>query len=621
MGEEMRRVSMKELLKKRIAGEQRGAFIVFTALAVWFLMMFVAFAVDFGNYYQHRTRLQNAADAAALAGVAKYAESEPMTEKGMGRLVALPSNITEGQDGQAATFSSNSYTFTQIGGVPSDVHIQAEEYINNNYIQNNPNRNGVEMTDSMWNASQESTSTTSSQETWDGYTQTTTTTTPKQYCYRVDLEDTVTTFFARIFGMETLPIRVSAMAMLDGKQITTLEEQFVQISEQVSKFAANYYWETIVKRAGTITDAKTGEEEWTLARDSDNPNLPPPALGERDTRYFVVTGNGDSALSDVVSKTPKMEDGKIIIGYQEPVEPQNIGICAEPIFYEGDPADWDKFKKNVTTQKFIIDAEYRTNGVMEYNNKDIQVLYLNRDHIGQREGAREKFTEINIGRISGKTSDPLYLRLESEPICMSTDGKALMMAHGTTINITLTEAEVKRSRQFVFAYDGPDPKRGEDDAPWMSTSLDEVKIKNGSSYNLPGQIIKGNEPLLSKYNHERDKVPKEMAQSAMATSGPIDVYIDSGCVLYGAIFAPRSRVIIHGGGKIQGFILAREIVVQDGSYEVGERVVEMPVLIAERPLGNNYEQFHYRREYIKATYMMASSFNLSKLNTSFLELQ
>ena len=78
----MRRISLKELLKKRIAGEQRGAFIVFTALAVWFLMMFVAFAVDFGNYYQHRTRLQNAADAAALAGVAKYADSEPMSEKG-----------------------------------------------------------------------------------------------------------------------------------------------------------------------------------------------------------------------------------------------------------------------------------------------------------------------------------------------------------------------------------------------------------------------------------------------------------------------------------------------------------------------------------------------------------
>ena len=58
---------MKLRWKKGTAGEQRGAFIVFTALAIWFLMMFVAFAVDFGNYYQHRARLQNAADASALA--------------------------------------------------------------------------------------------------------------------------------------------------------------------------------------------------------------------------------------------------------------------------------------------------------------------------------------------------------------------------------------------------------------------------------------------------------------------------------------------------------------------------------------------------------------------------
>lgn len=625
MGEETRRVSMKEFLKKRIAGEQRGAFIVFTALAVWFLMMFVAFAVDFGNYYQHRTRLQNAADAAALAGVAKYADSEPMSEKGRGHLVVLPANITEGQEGQAASFSSGSYTFTQIGGVPSDVHTRAESYVNNNYTKYNPD-SGVGMTDSMWNASQESTSSTSSQETSDGYIETTVTTTPKQYCYRVDLEDTVTTFFARIFGVETLPVRVSAMAMLDGKQITTLEEQFVNISEQISKVAANYIWETITRRVGIITDAKTGKTEYTLSKDT-NTGGRPPALGESDNRYFVVTGGGPSSLSDQV-KEPKIEDGKIIIGYQEPTDPKNIGICAEPIYYEGNLADWDKFKKNVTTRIFTIDESYATEDVMFHNKKDIQVLYLNRDHISQRKGLWEKFTEVNIGKIISYTgaikSNPLYLRLESEPICMSDNGKALMVAHGLTINIILPEADVKNSRQFVFAYDGPDPKRSDYDAPWQSTSMNEVKIQGGSAYHLPGEIIVNNEPLLKKYGSDREKVPPEMVQNAMATSGPIDVYINSGCVLYGAIFAPRSRVIIHGGGKIQGFILARQIVLASdcyGSYEVGDRVVEMPVLIAERPAGNNYQEFNYRREYIKDTYMLASSTDISKLNLTFMALQ
>lgn len=631
---------MKLWWKRGLAGEQRGAFIVFTALAIWFLMMFVAFAVDFGNYYQHRSRLQNAADAAALAGVAKYADSEPMLEKGRGRLVVLPANITEGQEGQAASFSSGSYTFTQIGGVPSDVHTQAEAYVNNNYIRNNSNRSGVGMTDSMWNASQESTTTSSSQETSDGYIETTTTITPKQYCYRVDLEDTVTTFFARIFGVETLPVRVSAMAMLDGKQITTLEEQFVNISEQISKVAANYIWETITRQVGEITDEKTGKKEYTLSKDT-NSGGRPPALGESDNRYFVVTGGGACSLSDQI-KQPKIDEktGKIIIGYQEPKESKNKGICAEPILYEGDPADWDKYKNQVTTRIFTIDANIgKTDDVMFHNRQDIQVLYLNRDHINQRVGAWEKFTEINIGKIISYTgavqSNPLYLRLESEPLCMSSDGKALMMAHGTTINVNLAEADVRSSRQVVFAYDGPDPKRDIYDAPWIPTK--EVTIGNETFY--PGETFVDytkfyrpnhkhasgpSEPLLKRYQSHMNDFPEGVVQTARGTSGPIDVYINSGCVLYGAIFAPRSRVILHGSGKIQGFILAREIVIAPdcyGSYDMGNRIVEMPVLVANRPAGNNYQLFNYTRKYIKEEYMVASSTDINKLNLSFMALQ
>ena len=60
---------MKLHWKKGAAGEQRGAVIVFTALAMWFLMMFVAFGVDFANFHSHQSRLQQAADAAALAGI------------------------------------------------------------------------------------------------------------------------------------------------------------------------------------------------------------------------------------------------------------------------------------------------------------------------------------------------------------------------------------------------------------------------------------------------------------------------------------------------------------------------------------------------------------------------
>ena len=52
---------------------QRGAIIVFTAFLLPLLMACTGLAFDLGNLYIHHTRLQNAADAAALAGAREYA--------------------------------------------------------------------------------------------------------------------------------------------------------------------------------------------------------------------------------------------------------------------------------------------------------------------------------------------------------------------------------------------------------------------------------------------------------------------------------------------------------------------------------------------------------------------
>ena len=52
---------------------QRGAIIVFTALLLPLLMACTGLAVDLGNLYVHKARLQNAADAAALAGAREFA--------------------------------------------------------------------------------------------------------------------------------------------------------------------------------------------------------------------------------------------------------------------------------------------------------------------------------------------------------------------------------------------------------------------------------------------------------------------------------------------------------------------------------------------------------------------
>ena len=176
---------MKLRWKKGTAGEQRGAFIVFTALTLWFLMMFVAFSVDFGNYYQHRSRLQNAADAAALAGVAKYTEEE-IAANSAGAIAAPTLS-----KGHLVTLVENEKA------VPASIAVrsQAQNYVTNNYGNLDIKDNKV------W--SEEVTE----EKTENGVTQSTTTT--HRYC-RVDLVDTITTFFApRVFAVKSSALRIS----------------------------------------------------------------------------------------------------------------------------------------------------------------------------------------------------------------------------------------------------------------------------------------------------------------------------------------------------------------------------------------------------------------------------
>lgn len=54
---------------------QKGQIIVFTAVLLPFIIAMCGFTIDFGNMYIHKSRLQNAADAAAIAGAYAYADN------------------------------------------------------------------------------------------------------------------------------------------------------------------------------------------------------------------------------------------------------------------------------------------------------------------------------------------------------------------------------------------------------------------------------------------------------------------------------------------------------------------------------------------------------------------
>ncbi len=71
--------SMKRVQKK---WRQKGAILAFTALLLPMIIVGVGLAVDLGNIYVQHARLQNAADAAALAGAAAFAENNDKPEAG-----------------------------------------------------------------------------------------------------------------------------------------------------------------------------------------------------------------------------------------------------------------------------------------------------------------------------------------------------------------------------------------------------------------------------------------------------------------------------------------------------------------------------------------------------------
>lgn len=69
----------EKMKRKYFLRQQRGAIFVLTALMLPVFLGFMGFAYDFGNLYMHKSRLQNVADAAALAGGRAFLESQTET--------------------------------------------------------------------------------------------------------------------------------------------------------------------------------------------------------------------------------------------------------------------------------------------------------------------------------------------------------------------------------------------------------------------------------------------------------------------------------------------------------------------------------------------------------------
>lgn len=61
--------------------QERGSILVLSVILLPILFAFLGFGYDFGNIYMHKSRLQNVADAAALAGARAYLDSQATENK------------------------------------------------------------------------------------------------------------------------------------------------------------------------------------------------------------------------------------------------------------------------------------------------------------------------------------------------------------------------------------------------------------------------------------------------------------------------------------------------------------------------------------------------------------
>ena len=91
-------------LQQRIGSKRHGAIAVFTAVCLMLIITFLAFAIDWGHITLAESKLQNAADAAALSGARqlRYGHAAAVSAAtAWGRAGRLPGNLPSPQPRKA----------------------------------------------------------------------------------------------------------------------------------------------------------------------------------------------------------------------------------------------------------------------------------------------------------------------------------------------------------------------------------------------------------------------------------------------------------------------------------------------------------------------------------------
>ena len=124
---------LKQLKMPQSLRQECGSVIVFTAVAISALLGIAGLAYDVGNLYMHKARLQNVADAAALAGARAYADSQKL-ETGRDGLDEFKDMQSSAKSPLYYSTKDNPQTKSHIDTPHPLADKAADDYIYNNII-------------------------------------------------------------------------------------------------------------------------------------------------------------------------------------------------------------------------------------------------------------------------------------------------------------------------------------------------------------------------------------------------------------------------------------------------------------------------------------------------------
>ena len=107
---------LKQLKIVQALQQECGSILVFTAVGIPILLALIGFGFDVGNLYMHKARLQNVADAAALAGARAYIDNLDTTKGGTVTNGDTPSNPNHANDVAREYVAKNSIN------LPNDIY-------------------------------------------------------------------------------------------------------------------------------------------------------------------------------------------------------------------------------------------------------------------------------------------------------------------------------------------------------------------------------------------------------------------------------------------------------------------------------------------------------------------